>query len=169
MRYDGLATGTVRNRMSLAGHVPQPGAQPDQLVLGQARVGPDGGQRGVQEADQRPRVEQDVAAGGPVDHRGEEALLALDPTQVGAGVEAAGPDVGEAGLAVDVADAGRQPQAGLAVAQPDRAAHVDAADRVDQPDEAEEVDLEVVVDADAGGALDGGDRQRPARRRRRPR
>ena len=141
----------------------------DQLVLGQAGVGPDGGQRGVQEAHQRARVEQDVAAGGPVDHRGQEALLALDPAQVGAGVEVAGPDVGQAGLAVDVVDPGRQPQAGLAVAQPDRAADVDPADRVDEAHEAEEVDLEVVVDAYAGAALDRRDGQRRPAERRRPR
>ena len=39
------------------------------------------------------RVQQDAAAGGPVDQRGQEALLALHPAQVGGAVDVPGADV----------------------------------------------------------------------------
>ena len=134
-------------------------------VLGQAGVGADRGHRRLEEAHQRPGVEQHLAAHRAVRHRGEEALLALDPAEVGAGVEAARADVRQAGLAVDVARALRQPETGLAVPQPNRRADVHTAHGVDEPHEAQEVDLEVVVDVDAGRPLDRRDGQRRAAER----
>jgi hypothetical protein len=113
---DGAGTGCPVRRVGdrdgaepdvAAGDVSQPGAQPHQLVLGEPRVGADRRERRVQEAHQRPWVEQHVPARRPVDHGREEPLLALHPAQVGTGVEVAGPHVGQTGLAVDVGDPGR--------------------------------------------------------------
>ena len=130
-----------------------------QALVGRHRRG-----GGVEEAEQLVRPQQQGGLRRLLDHRGQERLLTVDPTQVGPVTDVvAQPYVGQRVLAVDLGLARWQVQEALAVLDGLGEADRHAAEGVDHALEAAEVDHDEVVDEDAREALEGADRAgRPA-------
>ncbi len=137
-------------------------AEVEEVGGAEAPVGPDRAAHRGGDLLELHRVQQHPAVGRLVHERGEESLLPLHPAQVGGAVEVAGAYVLQGPAAVEGAGAGRQVEPGVGVPERPHGAHLDAADRVDGLHEAGEVDLHVVIDVDAGEALDGAYGQRGA-------
>jgi hypothetical protein len=137
----------------------QPVGQPAQLAGPEPVVDLQRAGGGVQDGVEPQRVQQRAAGGQLADHRGDEALLALDAVDVPARQARALPHEGQRLLAADRRDAGGQVDAGLGLARGPGQAHLHAVEVVDDLPEAVEVDLHVVVDAHPGQLLDRLDQQ----------